>query len=39
MMSYNRETINAYIDEYGGYGFDFTKSGNSKQYIIKTKEN
>lgn len=34
MMSYNRETINAYIDEYGGYGFDFTKSGNSKQYII-----
>lgn len=34
MMQYNIETINAYIDEYGGYGFDFSKTGNSKQYII-----
>lgn len=34
MAQYNIETINAYIDEYGGYGFDFSKAGNSKQYII-----
>lgn len=34
MITYSIETINAYIDEYGGYGFDFTKSGNSRQYII-----
>lgn len=29
-----KERIYAYIDECGGYGFDFTKSQNSSLFII-----